>query len=324
MRPYFVHRLFICFASAFILAPLLAFAGAARANQIDSNPEKNAGNGDSKIPSKGPTIRLGPGDLVELRVFGAPELGSTARVSDKGDITFALIGSVKVAALTPEEAQNEIERRLRDGGYVRDPQVSLLVKEFASQGISVLGEVTHPGIYPLLGSPRLLDAIAAAGGTTTRAGKTVIITHRGELNLAQKVQLSGNVEQVSRQDVDLSPGDTVMVSRAGIVYVSGDVHTPGGFVMDQNENLTVLQAIALAQGLNPTASLGAARVIRRDAGTLKEIPVELKEILAAKSPDIELKDEDVLFIPNSTSKSAARRSLESIVQVATGLAIYRR
>jgi polysaccharide export outer membrane protein len=115
-----------------------------------------------------------------------------------------------------------------------------------------------------------------------------------------------------------------VVSRAGIVYVSGDVHTPGGFAMDQNENLTVLQAIALAQGLNPTASLDSARLIRREAGALKEIPVQLKQMMEAKAPDMALKDQDVLFVPNSTSKSAARKTLESIVQVATGLAIYRR
>jgi polysaccharide export outer membrane protein len=245
-------------------------------------------------------------------------------VSGEGEITVALIGSLKVAELTPERAQTEIEQRFRDGGYLRDPHVSILVKEFASQGISVLGEVTHPGVYPLLGTPRLLDAIAAAGGTTARAGKTVVVTHRSSSGAPQTIFLSREAEQVSTQDIELRPGDTVVVSRAGIVYVSGDVHTPGGFAMDQNENLTVLQAIALAQGLNPTASLDSARLIRREAGALKEIPVQLKQMMQAKAPDMALKDQDVLFVPNSTSKSAARKTLESIVQVATGLAIYRR
>jgi polysaccharide export outer membrane protein len=270
------------------------------------------------------SIRIGAGDLLEVKVFGAPELGSTLRVSGEGEITVALIGSLKVAELTPERAQTEIEQRFRDGGYLRDPHVSILVKEFASQGISVLGEVTHPGVYPLLGTPRLLDAIAAAGGTTARAGKTVVVTHRSSSGAPQTIFLSREAEQVSTQDIELRPGDTVVVSRAGIVYVSGDVHTPGGFAMDQNENLTVLQAIALAQGLNPTASLDSARLIRREAGALKEIPVQLKQMMEAKAPDMALKDQDVLFVPNSTSKSAARKTLESIVQVATGLAIYRR
>ena len=180
----------------------------------------------------------------------------------------------------------------------------------------------HPGIYPLLGSPRLLDAIAAAGGTTVRAGKTAIVTHREVPTSSQIVALDG--ENTRQQNVALQRGDTVVVRRAGIVYVSGDVKSPGGFVMDNNERLTVLQAIALAQGLNPTASVRNVRIIRRQSGSLREVPVELRRIMAAKSDDIELQDEDVLFIPNSASKSAARRSLDSIVQVATGLAIYRR
>ena len=96
-----------------------------------------------------------------------------------------------------------------------------------------------------------------------------------------------------------------MVSRAGIVYVAGDVKTPGGYVMNNDENLTVLQALALAQGVNPTASTKNVRIIRRNAGQLHEIPVELKKILAAKAPDLRLEDEDVLFVPNSASKSAA-------------------
>lgn len=308
------------------LVGLLLFVGAGFAQrtqlkQSDPTPSRSVGSSLDTSPS---TIRIGSGDLLELKVFGAPELGSTLRVSSGGEITVALIGSVKIAGLSPEWAQTEIEQRFRDGGYLRDPHVSILIKEFASQGISVLGEVTHPGVYPLLGTPRLLDAIAAAGGTTARAGKTVVVTHRNHLEVGQNILLSNNAEQASTQNVELRPGDTVIVSRAGIVYVTGDVHTPGGFVMDQNENVTVLQAIALAQGLNPTASLGSARVIRREAGTLKQIPVELKQMIEAKAPDMELKDQDVLFVPNSASKSTARKSLESIVQVATGLVIYRR
>ena len=310
------------------LAVLFSFVAASFAQRTELKETARAAGaphrGDSAIDTSASAIRIGPGDLLELKVFGTPELGSTVRVSGAGEINVALIGAIKIAGLTTEQAQTEMERRFRDGGYLRDPHVDILVKEFASQGISVLGEVTHPGVYPLLGTPRLLDAIAAAGGTTARAGNTVVVAHRNDLDPPQKVLLSHEAEQVSTEDVELRPGDTVVVSRTGIVYVSGDVHTPGGFVMDQNENLTVLQAIALAQGLNPTASLGRTRIIRRHEGTLKEIPVALKEIMEAKSPDLELQDTDVLFVPSSTSKSAARKSLESIVQVATGLAIYRR
>jgi len=267
--------------------------------------------------------RIGPGDLLELKVFGAPELGGTLRVSGAGEITVPLIGAEKVAGLSPEQAQKNLEQRLVSGGFLRDPHVNILVK-FATQGISVLGEVARPGIYPLLGSPRLFDALSAAGGATNRAGKMIYISRREDPSAGSAILLSQDPRQSLAQNVFLQPGDTVMVARAGIVYVSGDVRTPGGYVMNNDENLTVLQAIALAQGLNPTASTKNVRIIRRKEGKLQEIPVELKQIMTAKAPDISLENEDVLFVPNSASKSAARRSLESVVQVATGLAIYRR
>jgi polysaccharide export outer membrane protein len=282
---------------------------------------------ESNLPHADVTeLRLGPGDLLEIKVFGQSELSDTLRVGNNGEITMPLAGAMKVAGETVEEAQKQIERRLLSGGFLRDPHVNILVKEFASQGISVLGEVARPGIYPLLGPRTLFDAIAAAGGTTNRAGRTVVITHRnpqisGE---AATVVLSKDPKETAKQNLELHPGDTVMVSKAGIVYVSGDVKNPGGFLLDSNENLTVLQAIALAQGLNPTAAGGNVRIIRRNSGKLEDIPVGLKQIMEAKSPDIPLENEDVLFVPNSASKSAARKSLESIVQVATGLAIYRR
>jgi len=269
-------------------------------------------------------LRLGAGDLLELKVFNAPELSEVLRVSGAGEITVPLVGPTKVAGLTAEQAQKDIEQRLVSGGFLRDPHVNILVKEFASQGISVLGEVARPGIYPLLGSPRLFDALSAAGGTTSRAGKMVYVIHREHPSAGNAILLSQDPKRALAQNVFLQLGDTVMVSRAGIVYVSGDVKTPGGYVMNNDDSLTVLQALALAQGVNPTASTKNVRIIRRKDGKLQEIPVQLKQILAAKAPDIALENDDVLFVPNSASKSAARRSMESIVQVATGLAIYRR
>ena len=270
-------------------------------------------------------VRIGAGDLLDIRVFGAPELSETLRVSSAGEVTLPLAGAMKMAGKTAEEAQTDVEQRLIAGGFLRDPHVNILIKEFASQGISVLGEVSHPGIYPMLGSRSLFDAIAAAGGTTNRAGRTVVIAHRNaQTRKETTIVLSKTAQDSAKQNVELQPGDTVIVSKAGIVYVSGDVKTPGGYLLDNNENLTVLQAIALAQGLNPTASSRNVRIIRRNSGKLEEIPIELKQIMQAKSPDVPLENEDVLFVPNSASKSAARRSLESIVEVATGLAIYRR
>jgi polysaccharide export outer membrane protein len=271
-------------------------------------------------------LTIASGDLIEVSVFGAEYscsqdkiAGCQVRVSSSGEVALPLIGAAKMAGLTTPQAQQLIAQRLKEGGYFKDPQVMVAQKEFNTQGISVLGEVQKPGIYPLLGAHTLLEALSAAGGTTKAAGNDVSIMHRDSPNVAERVNLAA----ADGGNVSLQPGDTVLVSKAGVVYVVGDVKQPSGVVMD-NAGLTVLQAIAMAQGANPTAKLDSAKLIRTTPEGRKEIPLALKQILASKAPDLRLQAEDIIFVPTSTAKSATRRSLEAIVQTATGVAIYRR
>jgi len=267
-------------------------------------------------------LRLGPGDLVEMRVYGVPELGQETRVSASGEVSLPLIGRTKIGGLSIEEAQAAIEKKYVDGGFLRTPHVSLNIKEFATQGISVMGEVNKPGVYPAIGPRRLFDLISAAGGTTKTAGRAVSITRRDKPQDPIAVEFSSDLAQSMGSNVDVYPGDTIVVSKAGVVYVAGAVTRPGGFVMESNQQLTVLQAIALAGGTNPTAKLNSARLIRKSGEGPKDVPIELAKILASKAPDLPLQAEDVLFVPTSGAKSATRRGLESIVQITTGLAIY--
>jgi polysaccharide export outer membrane protein len=265
---------------------------------------------------------LGGGDLIEVSVYGAPEFTKQVRVADNGDISLPLIGTVRVAGLPVHEAELLVEKRLADGGFFNNPQVSIFEKEYATQGISVLGEVQKPGIYPLLGSRRLFDAISAAGGATAKAGNTVTVTRRAGAHDSQTVTFPPNQTFPPESNVDVFPGDTVVVSKAGIVYVVGDVRMPGGFVME-NSQMTVLKAIAMAQGANDTAKLQKTVLIRKGNDGPQEIPVALPMIMAAKSPDIQLLADDIVFVPRSAGKAAVRRSLEAILQTATGVAIYR-
>jgi polysaccharide biosynthesis/export protein len=268
-------------------------------------------------------LRIGPGDLLEISVFGAAEFNKQVRVSSAGDVSLPLIGSVRLAGLTTALAEKLIEEKLSDGGYFKDPHVSIFEKEYQTQGVSVLGEVQKPGIYPMLGSRRLFDVISAAGGTTPKAGNQITITHRDSSQAPQNLTLAGNANDSTSANPEILPGDTVVVQKAGIVYVVGDVHMPGGFIMDK-PGLTVLQALAMAQGANPTAKLDGARLIRRSGDQHQDLPISLKKILASKAADVELQPDDILFVPNSSAKSAMHRGLEAIVQAATGVAIYGR
>jgi polysaccharide export outer membrane protein len=134
--------------------------------------------------------------------------------------------------------------------------------------------------------------------------------------------MTNNTAQSLQSNVDIFPGDTIVVSKAGIVYVVGDVRRPSGVMMENGTQMTVLQAIAMAEGTTPTASLNGAKIIRKTPKGPQEMPLELKKILAAQSPDIQLQADDIIFVPGSAAKGAAKRGLEAIIQAATGLAIY--
>ena len=165
---------------------------------------------------------LGPGDLLTLTVFSVPELLQTVRISETGDAVLSLIGNMHLADMTVADAQLAIENEYRNRKFLVDPHVSILVTEYATEGVSVLGEVSKPGVYPLLGPHTLLDIISAASGLTEFAGSTVSIRRRD--GAEQVVQLNANDPQKAlAQDVELHPADTVVVARAAIVYVVGDV-----------------------------------------------------------------------------------------------------
>ena len=274
------------------------------------------------LPVAPAKLRIGAGDLVEVSVYGVSDFKQEVRVSDGGEISLPLIGGVNIGGSSIEEAQDTIAKAMVQGGYFRDPHVSVLIKDFASQGISIMGEVMHPGVYPTMSTRRLFDLVALSGGFTPKAGRLVTITHRDRPTEPQSIMITVDPAKSPESNVEVQPGDTILVSRAGIVYVVGDVARPGGFVMENNERMTVLEAVALAQGVNRTAALNAARVIRRQTGKPEEVKIELKKIMAAKAQDVELMPDDILFIPGSAAKGAAKRGLDSVVQIATSLAVF--
>jgi polysaccharide export outer membrane protein len=163
-----------------------------------------------------------------------------------------------------------------------------------------------------------------AGGVTPNAGKAVTITHKNDPEHPAIVQLDNSSDLAVRAGVTILPGDTIIISRSGIVYVVGDLVRPGGFLIENNERLTVLQAVALAQGTNRTAGLNRTRLIRKSAAGRQEIPVELGKILAGKRDDLRLEDGDILFVPASQSKTFAYRGIEATISMVTGMVIYNR
>jgi len=308
---------------------------------------------------------IGSEDLLEISVFEAPELNCSVRVSAGGDISLTLLGPVQAAGLTPRQLEFVLQELLRRS-FMRDPHVGVFVREMQSHGVSVFGAVRKPGVVQIRGPRSLVEILSMAEGLAEDAGDTVLVIRSGGLDrpgpvspandataalkpvpadasddtpsishsttpagslVSMEIDVKQLLESADPQaNVPVYPGDLVKVSRAGVVYVVGEVHKPGGFLLKNNENISALQAIALAEGLTRTSAKEHARIIRNDAqtGRRTEIPLPLGKVLSGKSPDLALRPNDIVFVPNSTARSGFYRGAEAAVSIVTGLIILRR
>ena len=281
--------------------------------------QKPASAAASSTPAA--AMRIGAGDLLDIQVFGVPDLSQKTRVTSSGDIYMPLVGYVHLDGLTIEEAQGAIEKKLLQGQFVNDPHVTIFVTEYAT-GVSVMGEVARPGVYPIFGSKRLFDVISAAGGLSEKAGRVVTITHRDQPQNPVSVTFDPDPAKNSASNVDIVQGDTVVVTRAGVIYVVGEVQQPSGFLMEASQNFTVLKALALAHGPGRYAKLDKSKLIRKNPdGSYTEIQVELRKVLDAKQKDVAMQADDILFVPASGGKRAADTTLNSIIGTAGLLAL---
>jgi polysaccharide export outer membrane protein len=266
-------------------------------------------------------LQISSGDLLDISVYGVPDLTQKVRVSNSGDAYFPLLGSVHVDGLTVEDAQFAVEKKLVDGGIMKNPHVSIFVSEYSS-GVSMLGLIQRPGIYPLLGTRRLYDMISAAGGLSPGAGQLVTITHRSDPMNPILITLTSDPQLSAQNNIEIKQGDTLEISKAGVVYVVGEVARASGLIMESGQNLSVMKAVALSGGTTRLAALDSAKIIRKDEkGNPVEVPVQLKQMFQGKAPDVQLVAEDILFIPTSAGKNAAFRGMETALQLATGVTL---
>lgn len=265
---------------------------------------------------------IGNGDLVEMSVFDTPELSGKLRVSNTGEVILPLIGKLHIAGMKAEDAASLIRQKFIDGAYLKDPQVTVFIAEYATQNVSVLGEVKNPGIYPAFGAHRLLDYISAAQGLTPLAGTHITITHAVNPSTPEQVKVTAGATPKPENNPEIVSGDTIYVERTGVIFVVGDVMRPGGYPMDHDGQLSILQAVALAQGTNGTAAKGSVKLIRTTIHGRQEIPVDLKKILSSKETDLALQDNDILFVPSSAAKNALK-DVELALPAAASATVYR-
>jgi len=235
---------------------------------------------------------IGPGDILRITVFQNPDLTTEARVSETGALSFPMIGSVKVGGLSIAAAEKLIATRLREGGFVRQPQVNVLPTTFRGNLVSVLGQVNRPGRFPLeTANMRLTDIIATAGGISPEGADTVVfIGTRGGKLIRREIDIpalfiSGDMTR----DISLANGDLIYVNRVPKFYIYGEVNRPGAFRLERN--MSVMQGLASGGGTNARGTVRGLRIHRRDAaGALKVVEPSLDDLL---QPD------DVIYVKES-------------------------
>jgi polysaccharide export outer membrane protein len=287
---------------------------------IRADPGCMAQSSQSEPTAQG--VPLSPGDSIRVTIFDIPELSlDRVQIGGDGTVKLPLIGNVHVAGMSDSDAAHAIDQAYKQGKYVLHPQSSVVLLNFALNGVSITGEVAKPGNYPVTGSRTLVDIIAIAGGLTPLADTRVTIQHVGG-GLEENIFLPTDDGRMTlHNNVKVGPGDRVVVPRAGTVYVLGDVTRPGGYLMQHDGKITVLEAIAQASGTARTAGENSAVLIRRNGDSFTTEHLPLRDMYKGKYHDVVLMAGDVVYVPTSIARNFVVNAPE-ILGTLAGAAIY--
>jgi polysaccharide export outer membrane protein len=298
----------------------------------NSRPRIALANTTPSLDALGNSYRIGPEDVLDIRVFNRPQLSRDAvRVDGRGMITMPLIEEIQAACKTEKELANEIATRYLE--YQRNPQVDVFIKEYKSKPVAVIGAVNSPGQFQLQRRVRLLELLAFAGGPHDRAGRVVQVIHTMTRSICEPPSPSATdtdsaeaLDDAAVEQYDLNemrqggtqsnpfaqPGDIVTVLEAAQAYVVGNVLRPTAIPL--KELVTISQAIAMAGGTMPDTKTDKVRIIRRMPGSVlkSEIYVDLKAIEKQRADDIALQANDIVDVPTSGGKRFLRSLLSTV------------
>jgi polysaccharide biosynthesis/export protein len=289
----------------------------------------------SSRPSSGPTsssgsdYKIGSDDQLDIDVFEIMELTASPRVTGTGTISLKMIGSIHAGGLTPQELERAIEKALKDQELVNDPHVTVTVRDYASQPVSILGAVRQPSVYQIKGQKTLSSMISQAGGLdTSTVGSTIQVSRApkdsGSPREAIKIDVADFQRGNPAVDIPIYANDTIFVQTAESVFVLGEVAHPDEFVLRNGVNISVLKALAKGGGPTKDAKKKDAIIIRVHADrSREEIPVNLEKIAQGKADDVEMMPNDILFVPASKTKAIFNQTIQNTIGVVSGRLIYR-
>ena len=303
---------------------------------LGSSEKEVSSSQAAQTQQKNADYTIGPGDVMTITIGDSPEMSGKYRVSDSGDIALPLLPNpVKAEGLTPLGLSRAVAAALKKAELLRDPMVNVFVEEFHSRNVTVLGAVAKPSVYPLDRPTTLLEVISLAGGPTATAGNTVTVVRPSQSSdtkdpsAAESTMNIDLAKLMEGKDPSLNilvqAGDSVSVSAAPIVYVVGAVTKPGGFVLpDPKSGMTILQAIAMAQGMTRVAAPKRSLIVRRpeEGAKSENIPVNIAQLMDGKSQDQKLHPNDILFIPESGMKKSLDKLGTVAMSAVNGMSIY--
>ena len=293
---------------------------------------------NAEIPGANlPAQKIGPNDLVAVSVYDAPELTRTVRVGEDGMIRLPMLKrKIKAQDLYPAGLETAIAEALKAEELIVEPVVTVTIAEYYSRQISVAGAVRNPVTFQAVGAVTLLDALTRAGGLSPEAGPEILVTRaqpgqdEEPTAMVERIPIKGLIDAADPEmNIRLAGGEEIRVPEVGKVFVVGSVRKPGSFPIQSGEETTILQMLALAEGLAPFAS-NQAFVYRRDpvTGSKHELPIQLKRIMQRKAPDAPLQANDILYIPDNSGRRITASALERIAgfgaATASGVLIWRR
>jgi len=286
-------------------------------------------NRAAAVPEQGanlPAQAVGPNDLIAVSVYDAPELSRTIRIGTDGLIRLPMLKrQIKAEGLFPADLETAIAKALREEQILVDPFVTVTIAEYHSRPISVSGAVKMPLVFQAEGPISLLEAIARAQGLSENAGPEVLVSRSQpgpdgtNVMLTRRVTVRNLINDADPAvNIKLTGGEEIRVPEVSKIYVVGNVKKPGAFPVQNGSETTVLQMLALTEGLEQFSSKNAF-IYRREAnGGKNEIPVELDKILQRKSPDVPLIANDILYIPDNRNKRIGMRAIEAIIGFGVG------
>lgn len=280
---------------------------------------------------------LGPGDILTIMIADSPELSGRYRVGENGQLNLPSISTpIQARGLTAVEVGKRIAEALKASDLLRDPVVNVFLDEYHSRNVTVLGAVARPSVYPLERPTTVLEALSLAGGLIPQSGNTLTLVRNGTPSeSAASPPTAGSTLTIDLAklmqgkdpslNLEVRSGDVISVSPAPVIYVVGAVAKPGGFVLqDPASGVTVLQALALAEGLKSVAARSRTLLIRRSAGLKErqEIPINLAKLMAGRIRDQYMEPNDILFVPESGRKKTAEFMARTAEQAVVGIATY--